>query len=76
MTTDLPKQVDRKVAALIRQLPEPWSLIKKRDHYFIHAHNGQRLCVGNNGNKPDEHLNKFAIRSIKKILEAANGNRQ
>jgi hypothetical protein len=76
MTTDLPKQISRKVAALIKQLPEPWSLVKKRDHYFVLTHNGQRLCVGNNGNKPDEHLDKYAAHRIKKVLEAANGSRE
>jgi len=36
------------VRRAIAALDQPWEVVKKRDHYFLHIGDRPRICIGSN----------------------------
>jgi len=64
---DLPKHVDRRVRQAIADLDRPYSVVKKRDHYFVQVGDHPALCIGSNSSKQDEFLVKRTLRTLEKL---------
>jgi hypothetical protein len=62
------KQIHPLLAAEIKELPETWEVVKKRDHYFL-LHEGKRVaCVGNNSSTPDDRQAKKSLHTIRRYM--------
>ena len=68
MTTDLPKQIDKRVREAIRELPIPWEIIKTRDNYFLQVLD-KRFCIGNNASKQPDRASEITARKIRHITQ-------
>lgn len=64
---DIPRQVDKKVRQEITNLNRPWQVIKKRDHYFLHAEGKPPICLASNASKQNEWLVRRSIEKIRKL---------
>jgi hypothetical protein len=73
MPETIPKQVHPLLKEAIKQLPEGWAVVKKRDHYFLH-HNGRRvICIGNNSSKINDYQAKKSLHSLQRYMENVDG---
>ena len=54
------------VIAALESLPVPYTLEKKKDHYFALV-GKHRILVGNNSSKKDSHLVKYTVANINKL---------
>ena len=73
MSDSIPKQVHSLLKEAIKQLPEGWEVVKKRDHYFLH-HNGRRVvCIGNNSSKISDYHAKKSLHSLQRYMENVDG---
>lgn len=69
----IPKQVHPMLRDKIKDLPDTWEVIKKRDHYFL-LHEGKRVaCVGNNSSGCDDKRLKRNLHTIEKYMEKIYG---
>jgi hypothetical protein len=64
----LPKQIDKKVRQEIAALAQPYEVVKKRDHYFLHIPGRNPVCVGNNSSKQNEWQTNKTLQEIRKAL--------
>lgn len=67
--TDLPKHVDKRVRQALAHLDQPWTLIKKRDHYFVRVGNRPMMCIGNNSSRQNDFLVQRTLGSLRTIAE-------
>jgi hypothetical protein len=68
--TDLPKQIDKKVRQEIAALDQPYEVVKKRDHYFLHVPGRSPVCIGNNSSKQNEWQTNKTIHEIRRVIDA------
>lgn len=67
------KQIHPLLAAEIKELPETWEVVKKRDHYFL-LHEGKRVaCVGNNSSSQDDRQAKKSLYTIRRYRKNEYG---
>lgn len=67
------KQIHPLLAAEIKELPETWEVVKKRDHYFL-LHEGKRVaCVGNNSSTQDDRQAKKSLHTIRRYRKNKYG---
>jgi hypothetical protein len=67
------KQIHPLLAAEIKELPETWEVVKKRDHYFL-LHEGKRVaCVGNNSSSQDDRQAKKSLHTIRRYRKNEYG---
>ncbi len=64
--TDLPKQIDKRVRRELAALDRPWTLVKKRDHYFVQIEDQPMICVANNSSKRNDWQVNKALERIRK----------
>ena len=60
---EIPRQVDKKVRRAIAALDQPWEVVKKRDHYFLHIGDRPRICIGGNSS------GKASMWQVRRVLE-------
>lgn len=66
MTGRLPKQIDRRVRRVLDELSKPWTVIKKRDHYFVRFEDGGLVCVASNSSKTNDWQVNKTIEELRK----------
>ena len=65
----IPKQVHPILRDLIKTLPDSWTVVKKRDHYFL-LHGSHRVaCVANNSSTQDDRQAKKSLHTIRRYME-------
>lgn len=65
--TDLPKQIDRRIRREIASLTQPWTVVKKRDHYFLHVADHPPVCIGNNASKAKDYNTMKTLENLRKL---------
>lgn len=64
----IPKQVHSILREAIKDLPDTWEVVKKKDHYFLH-HRGRRVaCVANNASTQDDRQAKKSLHTIRRYM--------
>jgi hypothetical protein len=67
--TDPAQSIDKRIREALREVAQPYTLIKKRDHYFVHIGAHPPICVGSNASRETDFAVAKAIRRIKKVTE-------
>lgn len=67
--TEIPKQVSKKVRQKIAALNRPWTIVKRRDHYFLHVEDEPMICVAGNSSKHNDYQTMKSIQHIKKVTQ-------
>lgn len=64
---DIPRQVDKRIREELASLSVDWTVVKKRDHYFLHV-NGERVCcIAGNSSKNNDFLLRRTIEKIRRL---------
>lgn len=65
---DVPKQVHPLLRNAIKDLPNTWEVVKKKDHYFL-IHHGRRVaCVANNSSTQDDRQARKSLHTIQRYM--------
>ena len=68
MIGQVPKQVHSILRDVIKELPDTWEVVKKKDHYFLY-HKGKRVaCVANNSSTQADFQAKKSLHTIRRYM--------
>ena len=72
----LPRHIDKKLREVIKDLPETFEVVKKKDHYFLYDGTVRVCCIGNNSSpsKQKQYLINKNIDTINKYMENRNAD--
>ena len=64
----IPKQVHPILRNELKELPDSWEVVKKKDHYFL-IHKGKRVaCVANNSSTQDDRQARKSLHTIRRYM--------
>jgi hypothetical protein len=63
----LPRHISRRVMQALEKLERPWTVVKKRDHYFVKIEGGPTVCIGGNNSKENAFLVERTLKHLEKL---------
>lgn len=61
-------RIDPLIQSALDDLPVPYAIVKKRDHYFVLIHGFKdRICIGGNHDRSKASLARRTARNLQKI---------
>jgi len=62
----IPRKIHPVLRDELKELPDTWEVVKKKDHYFL-VHHGRRVaCVANNSSTQDDYQAKKSLHTIRR----------
>jgi hypothetical protein len=62
----IPRKIHPVLRDELKELPDTWEVVKKKDHYFL-LHQGRRVaCVANNASTQNDQQAKKSLHTIRR----------
>jgi hypothetical protein len=65
--------IEPEVKTALKEIPVPYEIVKKKDHYFIEVPGYPRLCIANNHNRTKARTIRMCVVEIKKLIKYLEG---
>lgn len=65
--------IEPEVKAVLREIPVPYEIVKKKDHYFIEIPGYPRVCVANNHRHTKVRTIRLCVVELRKLIKYLEG---
>jgi hypothetical protein len=61
--------IEPEVKTALKEIPVPYEIVKKKDHYFLEIFGYPRLCIANNHNRTKARTIRISVNEIRKLIK-------
>lgn len=66
--------LETEIKKALREIPVPYEIVKKTDHYFLAVTGQPRICIGNNHGKSKPTTVRATLVEIRKLIERVSND--
>ena len=67
-------KIDPLVKRAMNEIPVPYEVVKKTDHYFLLVPGYDRICIAGNHDRHRSRLTKSSVQHIGRLIEKLKAN--
>lgn len=65
--------IEPEIKVALKEIPVPYEIVKKKDHYFLEIPGYPRLCIANNHNRTKARTVRISVIEIRKLIKLLEG---
>jgi hypothetical protein len=65
--------IEPEIKVALKEIPVPYEIVKKKDHYFLEIPGYPRLCIANNHNRTKARTIRMSVNEIRKLIKLLEG---
>jgi hypothetical protein len=65
--------IEPEIKVALKEIPVPYEIVKKKDHYFLEIPGYPRLCIANNHNRTKARTIRMSVIEIRKLIKLLEG---
>ena len=65
--------IEPEIKVALKDIPVPYVIVKKKDHYFLEVPSYRRLCIANNHGRTKARTIRMCVVEIKKLIKYLEG---
>ena len=65
--------IEPEIKVALKEIPVPYEIVKKKDHYFLEIPGYPRLCIAGNHNRTKVQTVRMSVNEIRKLIKLLEG---
>ena len=65
--------IEPEIKVALKEIPVPYEIVKKKDHYFLEIPGYPRLCIAGNHNRTKVQTVRMSVHEIRKLIKSLEG---